>query len=174
MEYVLLGFLMIRALSQYDMYQALSRKVSPFYSASLGSIQTTLGKLEKKGFVTVEKIEENGRKKNLYTLTNQGKAAFNKWMLEDFSEQKFEVQFQTKLFFLGHLCHDDRIKVVEKAMGFIESAIMDFKLEDGKYQDLKDQSDLLKYQLKTLDLGRTGYESTLDWLIKLRREMEAQ
>ncbi len=48
MEYVILGFLMIRALSQYDLMKVLKEEVSPFYKPSLGSLQNALKKLEKK------------------------------------------------------------------------------------------------------------------------------
>lgn len=172
MEFVLLGFLLIRQLSQYDMYMALSKKVSPFYSASLGSIQATLKKLEAKGYISVEKEEGHGRRKNTYTINGSGKAYFIEWMLSEFSEPKFDIQLHTRIFFLGHLEDSDRIKVVDHAIQFLKSQIDEFEAEGIKRPDEKDYVEVVKYQLKSLDLAVVGLKSTLEHLILMKKEME--
>ena len=101
MAYVLLGFLCLRTLTQYDMLKILKTRVSPFYQPSLGSIQTTLKKLLNNGYITIEEIRE-GRKKNTYRITSAGREAFFHWMrAAEYNESvaKLDSELSTRLFF---------------------------------------------------------------------------
>lgn len=164
MEYVILGFLMIRSLTQYDMLVALSKKVSPFYSASMGSIQSTLKKLERGGYIEVVKTEEKGRRKNIYSVNETGRLHFIKWMMGDYEPHKFDVQLNTRLFFLGHLSFDDRKVVFDKAIDFVGAILKAYGTEKSLHENQIIQSAHAHYQLKTLDLAICNLKSTLEWL----------
>ncbi|WP_025025397.1 PadR family transcriptional regulator [Caldalkalibacillus mannanilyticus] len=69
MEFVILGLLMIRQMSQYDIKKILQQKISPFFSPSLGSIQSALKKLMDNGHIELDEVVEGGR---------QQKKLFNK------------------------------------------------------------------------------------------------
>ncbi len=179
MVYVLLGFLCLRACTQYDMLKALKLRVSPFYQPSLGSIQATLKKLLGEGWVTVE-VKETGRKKNIYRITDAGKKAFEDWMLTDTCDEnvtKFDAELSTRLFFLGLLKPDERKKVVKSAMDFNEKLLAEYrKADEGYSKSVYPPSfeAVASYQLKTLSLGIHQLASMLDWLRELYQEMEKE
>src|SRR4030095_4213922 len=98
LEFVILGLLMIRHLTQYDIKNALQQKVSPFFSASLGSIQAALKKLESNGHIEFHEAVENGRRKKIYTLNAKGKQHFLDWMLSSIAPSRLDSDVTTKLF----------------------------------------------------------------------------
>jgi DNA-binding PadR family transcriptional regulator len=175
MEYVILGFLLLKSFTQYDLYKALQKKVSPFYSPSLGSIQSALKKLEILHYIDVDKRIENGKNKNVYTIEDAGKVYFKSWMLQDLSTTKFEVEASTKLFFLGLFSKEDRKKVVDTIISFLDSLVQSFEQDETEYlkKEVEPEKYLIaKYQLKTLSLGKYNYRQSLEWFINLRKEME--
>lgn len=175
MEYVILGFLMIRGLSQYDILKALKKEVSPFYSASLGSIQSTLKKLIKLGCITCEKDTQTKRGKSIYYINDIGRDYFVSWMLSDISEKKIEAQISTKVFFLGLLEKYQRIVVIEKFIDFIQPLLQKYKkvqIESSQIKTDEKYADIAHFQLKTLDLGISEYENLLTWCEKLLSEMK--
>jgi DNA-binding PadR family transcriptional regulator len=176
MDKVILGFLMIRALTQYDLLQALQKKVSPFYKASLGSIQHALKGLLEQGFITSELLHDDPRKKSLYHITTQGKLFFKGWMLEAIDENKLEAHVSSKLFFMGHLSQSEKVAVIEGIILSLEKLINDYHLEKSHFEGkVWDESikDIVRYQLKTLDLGYSHHVSTLNWFKALRTQEES-
>lgn len=169
MEYVILGFLMIRTLSQYDLLKALSKEVSPFYQPSLGSIQNGLKKLLVKGYISKKIVFDSERKKYNYKITKLGKEYLKEWMLGDYKSSKFDMDFNTKLFFLGHLNIQERILVIRKTKLFVETTLESFYKEEISIQQTMNSetiSDIVIYQIKTLEIGIHSHKSILDWISK--------
>ena len=69
MAFLILGLLMIRSLTVYDIKTILEKKISPFYAASYGSIQAAVRKLLKNEHVTFTEKVEKGRNKKVYSIT---------------------------------------------------------------------------------------------------------
>lgn len=177
MDKVILGFLMIRALTQYDILQALQKKVSPFYKASLGSIQHALKNLLEQGFITSELLENDPRKRSLYHVTPQGKAYFENWMLEAIDENKLEAHISIKLFFMGHLNQTKKLAVIDGIILSLETLVASYHLEKSHFDTMtwaEPIKNIVQYQLKTLDLGYTHHIATLDWFKALRLQEASQ
>ena len=175
MDYVILGFLLLKSLSQYDIQQLLAKKPSPFYSSSLGSIQASLKKLERIGYITLSRTRENNRSKNLYAINSSGKDAFTDWFLDEINPQKFEAETSTKLFFLGLLPAGDRVLVVRKIIAFLEMSLDGFQEAEEFYRQVQVPpgfKDVAMYQLKTLDYGLYQVQQNLIWFNNLVNEME--
>lgn len=172
MIYVILGYLFIKSLSQYDLKKILERDVSPFYSPSLGSIQSALKKLEQLGCIEKVANHDTGRKKYMYHITDKGKAYWRSWLVSDYESSKFDAQLNTRLFFLGLVDIDDRLIVVDKAINFLDKKILAFEHEAGKNHAVdKAFEEIARYQLKSLDLGIHTYKETKTWLIALKGDL---
>jgi DNA-binding PadR family transcriptional regulator len=177
MAYVLLGFLCLRALTQYDILKALKMRVSPFYQPSLGSIQTTLKKLLAEGLVTVERTQ-SGRKKSIYRITEAGKKAFEDWMLADTYDMnvaRLDAELSTRLFFLGLQKLQDRKRIVKNAVDFLENMLTEYSKADEQYNKVSCPAgfeDVARFQLKTLGMGIHQLSSMLDWMRGLYHELE--
>jgi len=175
MDYVILGFLLLKSLSQYDIQQLLAKKPSPFYSSSLGSIQASLKKLERIGYITITRTRENNRSKNLYSINQSGKDGFTDWFLADINPQKFDAETSTKLFFLGLLPAGDRALVVGRIIAFLEASLDELAEAQEFYRQKQvppEFQEIAKYQFKTLDLGLNHVQQNLIWFQNLLNEME--
>lgn len=178
MIYVVLGLLCLRGLTQYDMLKAMKTPVSPFYQPSLGSIQATLKKLLACGWITGISAD-TGRKKTVYSITGEGRAAFEAWMLsegEGMHLNRFEAELSTRLFFLGVMAPEKRRRIVDAAIRFAEKTLREYTQADEEYQKMKypdEFQDIAVFQLKTLALGIHQLASVLEWLQKLYQELEA-
>lgn len=170
MENIILGFLLMKNLSQYEIKKALEKKPSPFISASLGSIQAALKKLLAKGHITMQATMENGRKKNIYQITDSGKNSFHEWMLMEIDEYNFDHLLMTKLFFLGLLPLENQQKFVNNIINQLNE--INKELRSVAVSDELLAHPLAKFQFKTLDLACENYKQTLKFFTNLKKELE--
>ncbi|QJD83861.1 PadR family transcriptional regulator [Cohnella herbarum] len=175
MEFVILGLLMIRSLSQYDIKKILQRKVSPFYSASLGSIQAALKKLEEGFQVEWSEAAQQGRRKKLYTVNDSGKRHFMNWMLSPIAPSRLEQEMTTRLFFLGLMTPEERLVIVNAIVAELESSLEEFdaaSLEAAKITVPDHLRQIAAYQIKTLEFGIHLHRCMLDWFSQFKIELE--
>lgn len=166
---------MIRNLTQYDIRNALQQKVSPFFSASLGSIQAALKKLEGNSHVELNEVVENGRRKKIYTINKLGKQYFLDWMLSSIAPNRLEQDATTRLFFLGHMTIADRHAIVEEIITGLETTVLEFQSAslDANLKEVPEHlKHVVKYQIKTLELGLFYHQSMLGWFQNLLLELE--
>lgn len=176
MEHVILGLLLIQDLTIYGLNQAFKQGISMFYSASYGSLQTSVKNLLAKGMIVYRQQVDNGRTKKVYTITDQGRADFFKWMMAEVPENKLEVTALSKVFFLG-LIEDVESKreIVREILRKIESVQnqlsgMDQQLR--QYEIPGAYREIFKYQMKTLDYGAQSHTFGRQWFQALLDELE--
>lgn len=177
MEYVILGFLLIRNLTQYDIKNALEKKVSPFFSASLGSIQAALKKLEGSGHAAVCETVENGRRKKIYSITDTGKAYFMAWMLSCITPNRMELEVTTRLFFFGLMSPSERLVICQSIIGELENSVKEFmegRSEATQARIPEELKGVSRFQLKTLDLALYYYTQMLEWFKSFYLELEVE
>jgi DNA-binding PadR family transcriptional regulator len=75
-EYILLGFLMERDMTGYDMKQHMSFSTSYFVDASFGSIYPSLKRLQQKRLVESNETVEKGKLKKPIPSTSTGRRNF--------------------------------------------------------------------------------------------------
>jgi DNA-binding PadR family transcriptional regulator len=172
MEYIILGLLMIRNLTQYDILKALEKEVSPFYSASLGSIQNALKRLSEKSLIVMQTVESSNRGKNIFSITDEGMHYFRTWMLSESSREKLENELPNKLFFMGHLSKNDRKALIQTNIQTLKTIIDAYSLIQVASSSVEADK-IMHYQLKTLKLGLSYFESTLTFMEDLLIEEEA-
>ncbi|WP_433943769.1 PadR family transcriptional regulator [Paenibacillus sp. SN-8-1] len=177
MVYVILGLLMIRKLSQYDIRGVLRRKVSPFFSASLGSIQAALKKLESQGYIECHEVSENGRRKKIYSINPSGTQHFMEWMLSPVVPGRMEQDVTTRLFFLGLMTKTERLTILKQVIDQLEVSVREFEtaFQEANQKEIPSHlTDIAAYQFKTLKLGLYHHQSMLEWFTKLTKELEAE
>jgi DNA-binding PadR family transcriptional regulator len=176
MEYVILGMLMIKSLTIYEMNSVFKSSISLFYSASYGSIQSAVKKLVKNSLVQYEEKVENGRNKKVYYILKEGREAFFKWMFEEIPLNKLEVTALSKLHFLGLVAEDkekkqvlkhiiSQIELGEKKLLNLNKELEELKLDES-------YSEILKYQLKTVDYGIGSYRFSKQLFKGILEELE--
>lgn len=83
LEYIVLGLISIEAQSGYSIVSYFDEDSYNSWSASPGSVYPMLKRLEKNGMIDGElDVEMETRPRKMYTLTEEGGAALDDWLLE--------------------------------------------------------------------------------------------
>lgn len=175
MEYAVLGLLLIKAMTIYELNGAFKQSMSLFYSASYGSLQTAVKKLTQKGYVAYVESVENGRHKKTFSITGEGTKAFFAWMQDGIPMSKLEVTALCKLHFLGLVADlDERKKIVASIITALEemiSGLEGYDKEIKAYQIPESYQTIFFYQAKTLDYGMMAHKAALEWFKTLLSKM---
>lgn len=177
MIYVILGMLMIKNLTIYEVKNYLEGNLSPFYSGSYGSIQAAVKKLLANEQISFEEKIENGRNKKIYSITQKGKEEFHKWLETEIQVTKLKDNALTRLFFFGFLEKGKRIRLVE---GYIKSLknnikeFSDFQNERLKKELPQHLNEIANYQMITLQYGIDHLEFDIKWYENLLNDMKGE
>lgn len=175
MANLILGLLMIRALTIYDIKSTLDRKISPFFSASFGAIQAAIKKLLEGGLITFTEKVENGRNKKEYSLTETGRSSFYAWMREEIIVNKFNNDALLRVFFFGFINNAQRIELLS---GYIARLKVEYDEMLGYQQSItipphfEDKRDLVAFQLASLDYGIQQMAFEIAWYENLFVKLE--
>lgn len=106
---VILGVLMKRSLSGYEIKQLYEDILSHFYSSSYGTIYPMLHRMEKDGLITKEYVPQDGKpNKNVFTITEDGKTQFNTYLHSPMESDSLKSDFLMRLFF-GQFVGNDKV-----------------------------------------------------------------
>ncbi len=106
---IILGFLMEKSMTGYDLKQWFSRSFIFFSGISYGSIYPALKKMEKEGLITAKvEIQESAPNKKLCTITDKGRERFRQSLRSPLPEDKYKNAFLSRLFFFAHMAQGER------------------------------------------------------------------
>ncbi len=125
MEKIILGLLMLKGMSIYEMKTNISSKLNAMCSSSAGSIHTAIKQLMGKGFI---KFNEVGNKK-IYFITEKGRQEFTAWIIQPISREKAKNIEASKVFFMGMVQKEESEKLIKE---YIDS----LKQEQGQLSDI--------------------------------------
>ena len=134
MEFVILGLLLLKPRTLYELNKTLAEKISLFYSASFGSISSAINKLLEKGWIELREHIERGRNKKIYTITAAGQSAFHDWLNSAIAPEKVKEPALTRLFFLGYLDPAQRIASFAQASSILGSGVSTSSSRSGSPQ----------------------------------------
>ncbi|GAB3622440.1 hypothetical protein GCM10027418_05220 [Mariniluteicoccus endophyticus] len=154
MIHVVLGLLMVRPMSQYDLLKAFEQTISLFYSASPGSIRRALDQLAADGAIEPHDAE-GGRGRRPWRITDVGRARFHAWMSADVGDAG-DREVLARLFFLGHLAAGERAMVAARVVTGLERdlARLEALAREADAREVPaEQQAVFRYQRATLELG---------------------
>lgn len=126
---VILGLLLNRPRSGYEIKAAFEAPLAYFFDASFGTIYPTLAKLENLGYIAKESVVQDNRpNKNVYSITELGRERFMAYMNSPLDSETYRSDFMVRLFF-GQ--HQDR----EKLIGWIRQELEQSKAEVRKIRE---------------------------------------
>lgn len=173
MEFCVLGLLMMRDLSLYDLNQAFKASLALFYSASLGSLQVALRNLEARGLVAYDEVLVGRRAKKVYRILPEGKQTFFSGFQEPLPPARLEAVALSRVHFLGLLPTDDvRRQALDLIVAAVAAALRDLEALEGSLQTLplpESARPVFRYQMKTLDYGLQAHRLALKWFEELRQ-----
>lgn len=134
MENIILSMLIFKAMTLYEIRAYIQRNLSTVCSDSMGSIQTAVKNLIKKGFIEVREYSENGKNKKQYSITSVGLDSYKEWIGTPINISKMTNMEEGKLFFLG-------VAPKEKRIAFLKDYISSLENEYEKFKAIKDFAD---------------------------------
>jgi len=124
---ILLGFLMQKSMSGYELKKFFSISFSFFSGLSYGSIYPALRKMEEAGLITMQlEIQDGVPNRKVYTITEKGKEVFLQSLRVPITFEKQRSAFLTRLFFFAHLSPEERLQDAKKylaSVGEIQRAL---------------------------------------------------
>lgn len=130
MENIILSMLIFKAMTIYEIRAYIQRNLTTVCSDSLGSIQTAIKNLIKKGYIDVKEFVDNGMLKKQYSITGEGVESYKEWVGMPINLAKMTNMEEGKLFFLGVAPKDKRI-------AFLKDYLKDLKKENEKMRAIQ-------------------------------------
>lgn len=166
-NYVILGLLMEAPMSGYDLKKVAEQTIGMFFKMSYGNLYPTLKALTKAGEIT-EQETQNSKNKKIYTLTDQGKTSFVKWLAEPLQSNKKE--YMVKIFFYDYLDEETRHTNLRTYQTQTYRKMMEMKglqnIVNEELASIPNKEDYY-YRVSTMYYGLQFYEMELAWLNKI-------
>lgn len=201
MDTIILGLLMLKNLTIYELSSYIQTYFSPMSSNSRGSIQAAVRRLLEKDMITYHEFVENSVNKKAYEITNTGKTYFQSTIKTPmrYKEKNMEL---SKLFFMGFAPKEKRgdlidlyidgLKKEKEGLQKIRMQTQDRQKAAGGYLKYLEQSsrirdfidntnaesaldgilDIAKFQYATLELCIEKIGFEICWFEKFKNQLE--
>lgn len=192
MDIIILGLLMIKASTIYEMRKAIEANLINISSSSVGSIQAAIKKLLANHLICFNEYVEKGVNKKAYQITPEGKAYFSANISQPmrYKEKSMELE---KFFFMGFVDQNKRLALIESYITELKNGLN--KLEqiksatgalssfDEKYlsalknhgaaDDLTQTNlqEIAFYQCAMLDFSIAKIRFEMDWFEHFKKNM---
>lgn len=202
MDKIILGILMLRRMTAYELRNTIRDNFKSMCSDSLGSIQVALKKLLSLKMVTFEELVEKGINKKRYAITDIGEKVLMEWIKIPIDISKTKNIDIGKLLFMGYIPKNEQKNLINKIILSLEKeyselknlkesinfenerlAIENYLLTDTEYQERiknlnkkndvsKNIKEISKFTLATLDYGIDVVDFNIKWFKKLKTKIE--
>ncbi|MCH5152457.1 MAG: PadR family transcriptional regulator [Clostridiales bacterium] len=173
MENIILGLLLLQARTIYQLRKRINDGLNLMYSCSTGSIQAALKKLLKSGYICISEVTENGKKKKLYSITDEGKQYFHLWINSPINNSAKNPEL-AKIYFMGFSEKENRVHLIENHLKGLRKLYLELQVicEDGERLSTELQNnEIAYYQLQTARYGRDLMKFNIDWYSRLLKEI---
>lgn len=173
LEYILLGLLREQPMSGYDLKKTIDYTINFFYSASFGSLYPALKRLENKNYVDVRNVEGSSKNKKIYSLKEEGHAAFINWLEQPIKSNKNEGLL--KVFFLDALSKDKQTTLLQEFKINLKnekSAIINVEQVVLKELTQIPNPEDFYYRLSVLQYGIHFFDMQTNWLEHIMMKKE--
>ena len=201
MDKLILGLLMIKHFTVYEIRQVMRQNFSSMCSDSLGSIQAALKKLSQQGAVTYSEYVEKGKMKKEYAITALGRILFLEWLKTPIDMSKNKNMDLGKFLFMGYLPKREQLQMLDLTIEGLEVEVQEFEavkdairfteeqekvkayleqnshlatelIETSQAADLAESISQIGYfEMKTLEFGLDSARFQLDLFTKLRQQL---
>ena len=172
LDLAILGLLRETSMHGYQLKKRLSDTLGSFWQVSYGSLYPALKRLQRQGAVEMTfPMEDVGRRKNVYRITQKGEALFAELLERAGHEASGDNGFSVRLAFFQYLKPETRIRLLERRRVFLEGR--GSKLKDA-LRSTKERID--NYTLSLMNHQLAATEHDIRWLDELiqaeRRQAE--
>ena len=123
MENIILGLLLLKPRSVYQLRKRIEQGLNLMFSSSTGSIQFAIKKLLEQRYIVVESVNEQGRAAKLYSVTEQGRAYFDSWINSPINCSVKNPEL-AKVYFMSLAAPCNRVSVIQGHIEELEIRII--------------------------------------------------
>jgi DNA-binding PadR family transcriptional regulator len=170
LELAVLGLLKERPMHGYELKKRLDEKLGHFWQFSYGSLYPTLKRLSLEEHVAMEYPKgEASRRKNVYRITDQGEALFER-LIEDAGREATEgrEQFMLRLAFFRYMKPETRRRLLERRRGYLQERLAKIT---AALKNMRDRMDAYSLELMRYGVDETEHDiKWLDGMLEAERE----
>ena len=165
LKHGLMGLLIQKPMTGYELDKLFNASLGYFWPAQYSQIYSELDKMEKKGWLTSQRVvQEDKPNKRIYSMTTEGKAEFLGWLSTSDADMKnsFSVKstFLMRLFFAGNA---KKTQVLDMLRTFQEVCrVTCTEYEKAKESTVEDNDD--DYVKLTVLYGEMMNQARLAWV----------
>lgn len=170
---VILGMLMNRSLSGYEIKQLYEDIFSYFYSSSYGTIYPMLHRMEKEDLITKKIVPQDGKpNKNVFTITEEGKARFNTYLLSPMEADSIKSDFLMRLYFGQFVSNEMVINWLKQAQAYTQTQLEELTQKYATYKH-----GMMPGHMICIEIGIKEYSAKLESIqegIERMEQLEAK
>jgi len=190
MEKLILGMLMLRKLTVYEIRATIKMSFTAMCSDSLGSIQAAIKRLLDADMVTYTECVEKSVNKKRYAITDKGRGELIQWLGTPANIAGAKNMELGKFLFMGMLPADDRAAMMDGIIDILEkdlekllalqsinndenkAALLEHQQTDMKYYGFvaEKTKDINDYMSLTLQYGVDLTKFNLEWFSQLKKQ----
>lgn len=163
MKYFLLGLLMLKEMTVYQLKAMIAENFTAMCSDSMGSIQAALKNLLSNGLITYTAVKEKNVEKKYYRIKENGRKEFLMWLQNPMDMSQGKNTELGKLLFMGILPNDKRVELISAVIKNLESELTYLKqilevnkdIEANKKELLDYYADNPDYAAALLSAGKS-------------------
>ena len=159
-RYAILGMLLDDPSSGYEIKSLMSRSTVYFWRESDSTIYPMLKVLAREGKVLSEIVYVGKKKKEIFSITETGRAEFKAWIERPTGPETPRNEFLLKLFFLTD--RKEMVRLFQERLEKTEKTHEEFKKIEARLENLAD-SPTKAIRLKTLRYGMAHTALEITW-----------
>jgi len=175
MDSLILGLLILKNRTIYEIKAKIKSGLNLMYSDSLGSIQAAIKKLLQKEFIEYSESVDNGKFKKRYSITEAGRNYFDQWINTPMRASQSKNADLSKLYFMGFSDKKTRVGRIGEyiqSLQEIHDALESIYNEGRTMVIDKAFADILTYQLLSVKYGMDSLLFNIEWYKKLMCDIE--
>lgn len=175
MDSLILGLLILKSRTIYEIKEKIKSGLNLMYSNSMGSIQAAIKKLLEKGFIECIECVESGKFKKQYSITEAGREYFEDWINTPMRASQNKNADLSKLYFMGLSDPKTRAERIGTYLQSLQKMYDSLEMiyNEGKKMTVnQDFTDILTYQLLSVKYGMDSILFNIEWYKKLICDIE--
>ena len=165
---IILGFLMRKSMTGYELKKYFSLSFSYFSGLSYGSIYPALKKMVKANLITMHLVVQDGSpNRKVYTITDAGRTAFIESLKTPLEADRHKNAFLTRLFFFAHLSPEERRTIAIQYLQSVQEISNQLEAARPQVEAVAD-----RFQYLCFEFGLRSFRDLAKNIAEIIRAME--
>lgn len=148
--------------SGYDISKRFEESVSCYWQASQQQIYRELGKMEQQGWVTFEKVPQEGKPdKKIYRMTEAGERELQRWYLEPTEPTPIREELLVRVLAAPFVSPEQLVKELQRRRQVHQERLNDYREKEAEYKAIPEPPRPEQFRYLTL---RRGIRYEQDWI----------